>query len=84
VLEDDLPDATLFLQEGRLQPFLVRCTGAVADAAFVNVGDPSGVAADVDVRFLAPEFYPVGIKNQLRCLCLQPGTSDDRRSPSFV
>ena len=40
-----------FLQEGRFQPLLVRCAGGIGDAAFIDVGNPSGVAADVDVRF---------------------------------
>ena len=51
VHEDDLPGACLFLQEGRFQPVLVHSAGSVGDAAFIDVGDPSGVAADVDVRF---------------------------------
>lgn len=51
VHEDDLPDACPFLQEGRFQPFLIHGAGGVCDTAFVDVGDPRGVAADVDVRF---------------------------------
>ena len=51
VHEDDLPGAGLFLQEGRFQPVLVHGAGSVGDAASIDVGDPSGVAVDVDVRF---------------------------------
>jgi len=51
VHEDDLPGASLFLQEGRFQPVLVHSAGSVGDAAFIDVGDPSCVAADVDVWF---------------------------------
>src|ERR1700730_2171719 len=49
VHEDDLPDACLFLEESRFQPILVYSAGSVCDAAFIDVGYPSGVAADVDV-----------------------------------
>ena len=49
--EDDLPDAGPFFQEGRFQPVLVHGAGNVGDAAFIDVGNPSGVAPDVDVRF---------------------------------
>src|SRR5580658_372307 len=49
--EDDLPGACLFLQEGGFQPILVHGTGSVGDAAFIDVGDPSAIAADVDVGF---------------------------------
>lgn len=51
VHEYDLPDARLFFQEGRFQPFLISGAGGVGDAAFIDVGNPSGVAADVDVGF---------------------------------
>jgi len=51
VHEDDLPDACLLLQEGLFQPFLVRGAGGVGDTAFIDLGDPSGAAADVEVRF---------------------------------
>src|SRR6266478_1639182 len=51
VHEHDLPDARPFLQEARFQPFLVRGAAGVGDAAFIEIDDPSGVAADVDVRF---------------------------------
>jgi hypothetical protein len=51
VHEDDLPAACLFLQEGRFQPVLVHGAGSVGDAAFIDVGDPSGIAADVDFGF---------------------------------
>jgi hypothetical protein len=49
VHEQDLPHVSLFLKEGRFQPFLLHGAGAVGDAAFIDVSDPSGVAADVDV-----------------------------------
>jgi hypothetical protein len=49
VHEYDLPDACPFFQESRLQPVLISCAGCVGDAAFINVGNPSGFAADVDV-----------------------------------
>ena len=51
VHEDDFPDAALFLQKGRFQPVLVHGSGSFGDAAFIDVGDPSGIATDVDVRF---------------------------------
>jgi hypothetical protein len=38
VHEDDLPGASLFLQEGRFQPVLVHGAGSVRDAAFIDVG----------------------------------------------
>jgi hypothetical protein len=47
VHEDDLPVPCLFLQEGRFQPLLVRCAGRVGDAAFIDIGNPSGVTASV-------------------------------------
>lgn len=50
VHEDDLPDACSFLQEGRFQPFLIHGAGGVCDTALIDVGDPRGVAGDVDVR----------------------------------
>ena len=52
VHENDLPVPCLFLQEGRFQPLLVRCAGGVGDAAFIGVGNPSGVTADVDYPLL--------------------------------
>jgi hypothetical protein len=51
VHEDDLPGACLFLEESRLQPLLVYRAGGICDPALVDVGDPSGVAADVNVGF---------------------------------
>ena len=51
VHEYDLPDACLFFQEGRFQPFLINGAGGVDDAAFIDADNPSGVAADVDVGF---------------------------------
>jgi hypothetical protein len=40
-----------FSRKGRFQPILLRGTGGVGDAAFIDVGNPSGVAANVDVGF---------------------------------
>src|SRR6267154_5069681 len=51
VHEDDLPGACLFLEESRLQPLLVYRAGGICDPALVDVGNPSGFAADVDVGF---------------------------------
>src|SRR5260370_10502466 len=51
VHKDDLPGACLFFQEGRFQPFLVGGAGRVSDAAFIGIRDPSGVTANVNVRF---------------------------------
>jgi hypothetical protein len=51
VHEDDLPGACLFLEESRLQPLLVYRAGGISDPALVDVGNPSGFAADVDVGF---------------------------------
>src|SRR5258708_11302601 len=51
VHEDDLPDACLFLQEGRFQPFLARGAGGVGDTAFIAVADPSYVAGALAVPF---------------------------------
>ena len=51
VHEYDLPGACLFFQEGRFQPFLISGPGGVSDTAAIDVGNPSGVAADVDVGF---------------------------------
>jgi hypothetical protein len=51
VHEDDLPGTGLFLQKGRFQPVLVHGAGCVGDAAFIDVGDPSSIATDVDVGF---------------------------------
>src|SRR6266481_2303825 len=58
VHEDDLPSACLFFQEGRFQPVLVSGAGRVGDAAFIGVGNPSSVTADVDVRFGHVPFIP--------------------------
>ena len=51
VHEHDLPDASLFLQESRFQPFLVHGTGRVGDAAFIGIRNPSGVTVDANIRF---------------------------------
>jgi len=46
---NDLPVACLLFEEGRFQPILVDGTGSVGDATFIDVRDPGGIAADVDV-----------------------------------
>src|SRR5258708_7534713 len=51
VHEDNLPDACLFLEEGRFQPVLVHGAGGVSDAALIDVSNPCRLAADVDVGF---------------------------------
>jgi len=51
VHEDDLPDASLFLEKSRFEPFLVHGARGVRDAASINICNPSGIAADVDVGF---------------------------------
>ena len=51
VHENDLPDASVLLQESRFQPILACRAGAVSNAPFVDVGDPSRVPADVNVWF---------------------------------
>src|ERR1700737_446665 len=51
VHEDDLPGACLFLEKSRLQPLLVYGAGGICEAALIDVGNPSGVAADVNVGF---------------------------------
>jgi len=51
VHEDDLPDASLFLEKGRFEPFLAHGARGVRDAALIDVCNPSGIAADVDVGF---------------------------------
>ena len=66
VHENDLPAAALFLQKGRFQPVLVHGAGSVADAAFIDVGDPSGVAVDVDVRFGHVPF--IALARDMLCL----------------
>jgi hypothetical protein len=45
VHEGDLPGACLFFQERRFQPFPVDGAGGVGYAAFIGVGNPSGVTA---------------------------------------
>ena len=49
--EDNLPVARLLLEESRFQPLQLRGAGSVGNTAFVDVGDPSGVVADVHVGF---------------------------------
>src|SRR5467141_3442140 len=51
VHEEDLPDASLFLEKGRFEPFLAHGARGVRDAALIDVCNPSGIAADVDVGF---------------------------------
>jgi len=51
VHEDDLPDASLFLEKSRFEPFLAHGARGVRDAASIDVCNPSGIAADVDVGF---------------------------------
>jgi hypothetical protein len=51
VHEDDLPNACLFLEKGRFEPFLTQGAGGVGDAALIDVCNLSGFAADVDVGF---------------------------------
>jgi len=51
VHEDDLPDASLFLEKGRFEPFLAHGARGIRDAALIDVCNPSGIAADVDVGF---------------------------------
>src|SRR5258707_1674204 len=51
VHEDDLPDASLFLEEGRFEPFLAHGARGVRDAALIDVCNPTGIAADVAVGF---------------------------------
>ena len=49
--EDNLPVARLLLEEGRFQPLHLRGAGSVGNTTFVDVGDLSGVVADVHVGF---------------------------------
>jgi hypothetical protein len=51
VHEDDLSDASLFLEKSRFEPFLAHGARGVRDAALIDVCNPSGIAADVDVGF---------------------------------
>jgi hypothetical protein len=51
VREDDLPDATCFLEKSRFEPFLAHGARGVRDAALIDVCNPSDIAADVDVGF---------------------------------
>jgi hypothetical protein len=39
------------LEKGRLQPLLIRGNRSGSDAAFVDIGDPSNAAFNVDVWF---------------------------------
>src|SRR5258707_9348777 len=47
----DLPDASLFLEKGSFEPFLAHGARGVRDAALIDVCNPRGIAADVDVGF---------------------------------
>jgi hypothetical protein len=49
VHEDDLPSACLSLEESRFQRFLVHGAGGICNAAFIDIGNPSGFTADVYV-----------------------------------
>ena len=49
--EDNLPVARLLLEESRFQPLQLHGAGSVGNTTFVDVGDPSGVVADVHVGF---------------------------------
>src|SRR6266481_7737441 len=51
VHEDDLPDASLFVEKSRFEPFLAHGARGVRDTALIDVCNPSGIAADVDVGF---------------------------------
>src|SRR5260370_42349456 len=51
VHKGDLPGACLFPEKSRFQPSLVHGAGSVCDASFIDVGNPSSVAADVDIGF---------------------------------
>ena len=48
VHEDDLPDACLFLKEGRFQPILVHGAGGVGDADFIEEADLMSVLIRCD------------------------------------
>jgi hypothetical protein len=63
VHEYDFPGACLLFEEGRLQPFQISSARAVCDGAFIDVGNPSGVAPDVDVGF---GYFP--LEAFTRCL----------------
>lgn len=47
--EGDFPGVGISLEERRFQPLSMYCPGSVGDAAIVNISDPCGVTADVDV-----------------------------------
>ncbi len=49
--EDDLPGARFFLEEGGFEPGEVLFPGGVGEGSVVGVGDPGGVAGDVDFGF---------------------------------
>src|SRR5260370_41243483 len=80
VHEDDLPGACLFLEESRLQPLLVYRAGGICDPAFVNVGNPGGSAADVDVGsgyvpFVTLTLAALGLAEGPVGVSLESGTS---------
>src|SRR5260370_21019284 len=78
VHENDLPDASLFLEKGRFEPFLAHGARGIRDAALIDVCNPSGIAADVDVGF---RHVPL-VSFTRRMLCFDhghdgiPGESD--------
>jgi len=51
VHKDNLPSAGLFLEEGRFQPLPIDRSRRIGDAAAIHVGDPCGVAVNVDIWF---------------------------------
>ena len=78
--EDDLPVAGLFFEEGRFQPILLRSTGGVGDATFIDVGNPRGVAANVDVGFghvplVALACGMLGLDEAHNAVSIESGTS---------
>src|SRR6266849_4808002 len=48
VHEDDLPDASLFLEKGRFEPFLAHGARGIRDAALIDVCNPSGIPGESD------------------------------------
>src|SRR5258707_2043590 len=49
--EDDLPDASLFLEKGRFEPFLAHGARGIRDAALIDGCNPSVLPAHVDDGF---------------------------------
>ena len=78
--EGDLPGASLFHEEGRLQPFQFLSTGSIGDAAFIDVSNPRGVSGDVNVgRGHVPVVLPsrgmVGLDERHDGVSVEPGSS---------